>query len=192
MHVSSSPPLRTGLAALTAPGSAPLIPLHGVTMQRRFPLLQFHASPPVDSVRVHWVPWLPSSQRRGAFALRPHPGVHSLLVRRLLCPLRLSPEASSCREACPPHSCPTARGILRGASRVPHGRRQQTAGSGVCLSWPRPRFAAPQSLARGSDRLTSVTVALPWGMTLVLTRSARICCQARLADLGDKGGLGQR
>ena len=29
MHVSSSPPFRTGLAALTAPGSAPVIILHG-------------------------------------------------------------------------------------------------------------------------------------------------------------------
>ena len=54
MHVSSSPPLRTGLATLTAPGSAPLSTLHGMTMKRRCPLLQFHAVPPVDSLRVHW------------------------------------------------------------------------------------------------------------------------------------------
>ena len=60
-----------------ASGSAPLIVLHGVTMKRRFPFLQFHRCPPVYSLRVHWVPLFPSSQRRGAFAIRPHPGVPS-------------------------------------------------------------------------------------------------------------------
>jgi hypothetical protein len=30
LHVSSSPPFRTGLAAFTAPGSAPVLLLHGV------------------------------------------------------------------------------------------------------------------------------------------------------------------
>ena len=62
MYVSSSPPFRTGLAAFTASGSAPLIVLHGVTMKRRSPFLQFHRCPPVYSLRVHWVPLFPSSQ----------------------------------------------------------------------------------------------------------------------------------
>jgi hypothetical protein len=161
MHVSSSPPFRTGLAALTAPGSAPLIALHGMTMKRRFPFLQFHEYPPVDSLRVHWVPLFPSSHRLGAFALSPHPGVHGFPVRRLLCPIRLSPEASSFREALPPHDFPTALGIRRGTFRVPHGRLRQHAVGGVFLSLPRPLCVAPQSLDSGEDRLTSVTMTLP-------------------------------
>ena len=163
MHVSSSPPFRTGRAAFTAPGSTPLIGLHGVTMKRRFPFLQFHRCPPVYSLGVHWVPLFPSSQRLGAFAISPHPGVHGFPVRRLLCPIRLSPEASSFREAFPPHYFPTALGILRGASRVPHGRLKQNDVGGVFISLPRPRFAAPQALDRGEDRLTSATVAIPSG-----------------------------
>ena len=71
----SQSPLRTGLAALTAPGSTPVIILHGLTMERRFPCRQFYACPPVYSLRVHWIPLFPSSHRLGAFAVRPHPGV---------------------------------------------------------------------------------------------------------------------
>ena len=82
-------------------------------MKRRFPFLQFHEYPPVYSLRVHWVPLFPSSQRLGAFAIIPHPGVHGFPVRRLLCPIRLSPEASSFREAFPPHDFPTALSIVR-------------------------------------------------------------------------------
>ena len=149
MHVSSSPPFRTGLAALTAPGSAPVIVLHGKTMKRRFPLRQFHECPPVYSLRVHWVPLWPSSHRLEAFAVSPHPGVHGFPVRSLLCPIRLSPEASHFREAFPPHYFPTALRILRGASRVPHGRLKQNDVGGVFISLPRPLFAAPQSLDRG-------------------------------------------
>jgi hypothetical protein len=192
MHVSSSPPLSTGLAALTAPGSAPGIVLHGKTMKRRFPFRQVHECPPVYSLRVHWGPWLPASHRRGAFAIRPHPGVHGFPVRRLLCPIRLSPEASHCREAFPPHSFPPALRILRGASRVPHGRLRQNAVGGVFISLPHPLLAAPQALDSGENRLPSVPGALPWGMTLVLTHSARVCFPARLADLLDQGGQGQR
>jgi len=149
MHVSSSPPFRTGLAALTAPGSAPLIDLHGMTMKRRFPFLQFHGCPPVDSLRVHWVPLFPSSQRLGAFAISPYPGVHGFPVLRLLCPIRLSPEASSFRETFPSHYFPTALCILRGTSRVQHGRLKQNDVGGVFISLPQPLFAAPQALDRG-------------------------------------------
>jgi hypothetical protein len=130
-------------------------------MKRRCPFRQFHGYPPVDSVRVHWVPLLPSFPRRGAFASSPHPGVHGFPVRRLLCPIQLSPEPSSFREACPPHDFPTALRLRRGASRVPHGRLKQNDVGGVFLSLPHPLFAAPQSLDRGEDRLTSVTMALP-------------------------------
>ena len=147
--VSSSPPFKTGLAAFTAPGSTPLIALHGVTMERRFPFLQFHGCPPVYSLRVHWVPLFPSSQRLGAFALSPHPGVRGFPTLRLRCPIRLSSLASRFREAFPPHSFPTALGIHRGVSRVPHGRLKQNEVGGVFLSLPQPLFAAPQALDRG-------------------------------------------
>jgi hypothetical protein len=99
--VSSSPPFRTGLAALTASGSAPLIDLHGMTMKRRFPFRQFHRYPPVYSLRVHWVPLFPSSQRLGAFAVRcarlsraqttmPHPTLRESLGVSLGSPLPTS------------------------------------------------------------------------------------------------------
>ena len=118
-------------------------------MKRSFPFRQLHSAFPVDSLRVRWVPLVRSFRRLGAFASSPHPGVHGFPVRRLLCPIRLSPEASSFREAFPPHYFPTALNILRGASRVPHGRLKQNAVGGVFLSLPRPLFAAPQSLDRG-------------------------------------------
>ena len=40
----------------------------------------------------------PSSRRLGAFAISPHPGVRGFPTCRLLCPIRLSPVASSFRE----------------------------------------------------------------------------------------------
>jgi len=160
-------------------------------MKWRFPFLQFHRCPPVDSLRVHGVPLFPSSQRPGAFAVSPRPGVHGFPVRRLLCPIRPSPRASSIRETFPSHSFPTALPIPREVSRVPHRRLKQNDVGGVFLSLPPPHFAAPHSLDRGEDRVTSVTVAIPLGIALVLTRIARVCFQARLADLSDKGGQGQ-
>jgi len=84
----SQPAFRTGLATLMASGSAPLIVLHGVSMKRRVPFRQFHRYPPVYSLRVHWVPLFPSSQRLGAFAFSAHPGVHGFPVLRLLRPIR--------------------------------------------------------------------------------------------------------
>jgi hypothetical protein len=148
MHVSSSPPLRTGLAALTAPGSAPVIVLHGMTMKRRFPFRQFHECPPVYSLRVHWVPLFPSSHRLGAFAVSPNPGVHGFPVRRLLCPIRLSVKALAFRWGLP---CllSTRLTIPHEVSRVQPGRLQQNETGGVFLSLPLPLFAAPQALGRG-------------------------------------------
>ena len=141
-------PVYTGRAALTASGSAPLIDLHGVTMKRRFPFRQFHRYPPVYGLRVHWVPLFPSSQRLGAFAISPYPGVYGLPVLRLLCPIRLSLRALAFRWGL---SCllPTRLDIPQEVSRVPHGRLKRNAGGGVFLSLPLPLFAAPQSLHRG-------------------------------------------
>jgi len=104
--VSSRPPLRTARTTFMVYGSAPLIVLHGVTMKRRFPLLQCHGCPPMDSLRVHWVPLLPASQRLGAVALGPHPRVDGFPVRRLLRPIRHSSQASGCRPGSPPSYCP--------------------------------------------------------------------------------------
>jgi len=111
---------RPAAHAFTAPGSTPLIVLHGMPMKRRFPLRQFHRSPPVDSLRVHWGPLFPSSQRRGAFAISPHPGVHSFPVRRLLCPIRLFVRALAFRWGLP-YLLPTLLHIPQEVSRVCHG-----------------------------------------------------------------------
>jgi len=151
LHVSSSPPFSTRRATFTAPGSAPLIALHGVTMKRRFPLLQFHRYPPVDRLRVHWVPLFPSSQRRGAFAISPHPGVPSFPGCRLLCPIRLSSLASSFRETFPSHDFPAALGIHRGVSRVQHGGLRQHDTGGVCLLAPSALGGSPVFGQRGEQ-----------------------------------------
>ena len=102
------------------------------------------------SLRIRVIlPHAPELPRLGAFAISPHPGVHGFPVRRLLCPIRLSPGASSFRETFPPHYFPTALPIPRGVSRVRHGRLKQNAVGGVFLSLPHPLFAAPQSLDLG-------------------------------------------
>jgi hypothetical protein len=144
----SQSPLRTGLAPLKASGSTPLIVLHGMTMKRRFPFRQFHRYPPVYSLRVHWVPLFPSSQRLGAFAISPHPGVPSFPGLRLLCPIRLFLRALAFRWGLP---CllPTRLPLPQEVSRVHHGRLKRNDVGGVFLSLPRPRFAAPQALHRG-------------------------------------------
>ena len=146
-----------GLATLMASGSAPLIVLHGATMKRRVPFRQFHRYLPVYSLRVHWVPLFPSSQRLGAFAVSPHPGVHGFPVLRLRCPIRLSPVASRIREAFPPHYFPTALLIHRGVSRVRRGRLKRNDGGGVLL-------AAPSALCGSSVSLQGKTggPGVPW------------------------------
>jgi hypothetical protein len=129
-----------------------------MTMKRRFPFRQFHRSPPVYSLRVHWVPLFPSSHRLGAFAVSPHPGVPSFPGFRLLCPIRLSVQALAFRWGLP---CllPTRLDIPHEVSRVQPGRLQWNETGGVFLSLPHPLSAAPQSLDRGYIRLTSATCA---------------------------------
>ena len=173
-----------------ASGSAPLMVLHGVPMKRRFPFLPFHRCPPVYSLRVPWGPVLPSAHRLGAFAMGAHPRVHRFPGRRLLCPLRLSPLASRMRETFPSPSFPPALDIQRGVSRVQDGRRKRNDGGGVLLALPRPRVAAPQSVDSGENRVPSVPFATVLRWTLVLPCTARLCFQARLADLSDKRGQG--
>jgi hypothetical protein len=117
-------------------------------MERRFPFRQFHRSPPVYSLRVHWVPLVPSSQRLGAFAISPHPGVRGFPTFRLLCPIRLFVRALAFRWGLP---CllPTRLDIPHEVSRVQLGRLKRNEVGGVFLSLSRPRFAAPQTLDKG-------------------------------------------
>src|SRR3989442_1373172 len=113
-HVSSSPPLRTGLAAFTASGSTPLVNLHGATMKHLFPFRRH----PQDFTRVlsHFAGihenhsrgqltrslgtvfadslCTPYFQRLGAFAKGSIPRVDGVTVLRLLRPIRHSSQAS--------------------------------------------------------------------------------------------------
>src|SRR5262252_6794747 len=119
-----------------------------MTLKRRFALRQFHRYPPVDSLRVHWVPVFPSSHRLGAFAISPHPGVPSFPGLRLLCPIRLCVRALAFRWGLP-YLLPTRLDIPHAVSRVQRGRLKQNETGGVFISLPLPRFAAPQALDRG-------------------------------------------
>ncbi len=105
----------------------------------------------MDSLRVHWVPLFPSSQKRGAFAVSPHPGVHGLPTFRLLGPIRLFVGALAFRWGFP-GLLPTRLDLPHAVSRVPHGRRTPHAGGSVLLSLPRPRCVALQAVHRGYDR----------------------------------------
>jgi hypothetical protein len=127
-------------------------------MKRWVPLRQGHRPPPVYRLRVHWGPLCPSSLRLGAFALRPHPGVPSLPVRRLLGPLRLFVRALACRWGLP-GLLATRLHLPYEVSRVQPGRRKQHEPGGGLLSLPLPLFAAPPSVDSGEHRLTSVTFA---------------------------------
>jgi hypothetical protein len=111
-------------------------------MKRRFPFRQFHRYPPVYSLRVHWVPLFPSSQRLGAFAISPYPGVHGFPVLRLLCPIRLFLGASAFRWGLP---CllPTRLDIPQEVSRVRHARLEQNDVGGVLLDAPSTLCGSP-------------------------------------------------
>ena len=82
------------------------------SMRRPFALLQLHSAFPVDSSRVRWGPLLPSSQRLGAFAVSPHPGVRGFPTCRLLRPIRHLSGTSAFRLGSPPSSCPLAWAFL--------------------------------------------------------------------------------
>jgi hypothetical protein len=84
----------------------------------------------VYSFRVRKVPLVQSFRRLGAFAFRPHPGVHGFPVLRLLCPIRLPIKASEFRWAL---ACllPTLLRILHEVSRVPNVRLKRHAVGGV-------------------------------------------------------------
>src|SRR5215831_2874226 len=101
-----------------------------MTMKRRFSFRQFHRYPPVDSLRVRWVPLFPSSQRLGAFAVSPHPGVRGFPTCRLLCPIRLCWRALAFRWGLP---CllPTRLPIPPAVSRVQHGTDLPSRGEKV-------------------------------------------------------------
>src|SRR5262245_55333687 len=134
-----------------ASGSAPLIILHRVTMKRRVPFRQFHRYPPGYSLRVHWVPLFPSSQRLGAFAFSPHPGVHGFPVLRLLRPIRHFLRHWGFVGVSLTYSpLPFASG--QEASRVYNeGLKRNTVG-GVLLNAPSPLWGSPIFL-QGSIRL---------------------------------------
>ena len=117
-------------------------------MKRRFPFRQFHRCPPVDSLRVHWVPLFPSFHRLGAFAMGRTPRVHGFPVRRLLCPIRLSVRALAFRWGLP-SLLSTRLHIPHEASRVQPGSLKWNETGGVLLSLPLPLSAAPQPLHRG-------------------------------------------
>jgi hypothetical protein len=111
-------------------------------MKRRCPLRQFHRYPPVDSLRVHWVPLVPSSHRRGAFAIRPHPGVRGLPTFRLLCPSRLFVRALAFRWGLP-GLLPTRLRIPHEASRVHHVGLKQDSLGGTFLVAPSTLCGSP-------------------------------------------------
>jgi hypothetical protein len=135
-----------------ASGSAPLIALHGRTMKRRVPFRQFHRHPPMYSLRVHWVPLFPSSQRLGAFAFSPHPSVHGFPVLGLLRPIRHFLRHRGFAGVSLTYSpLPFASG--QEASRVHHEGLKRNAVGGVLLNAPSPLWGSPIFL-QGKVRLT--------------------------------------
>jgi hypothetical protein len=171
-------------------GSTPVIILQGTTMKRRFPLRQFHGCPPVYSLRVHSVPWVPSAHRLGAFAISPHPGVPGFPVRRLLCPSRLCLRAWAFRGSLPSlraHSpCHPSRSLPCSTWKTQTARdrwRALLAPSALCGSPVFGQRVAQGDLCHLCPRRRSAEG---------LTRSARDCFRARLADSRDKVCQGQR
>ena len=160
-------------------------------MKRRFPFRQFHRCPPMYSSRVHWVPLFPSSHRLGAFAISPHPGVPSFPGFRLLCPIRLFLRALAFRWGLPyllTHSpyhpsrslpCST----WKTQTERDRWRVSLLAPSALCGSPVFGQRVSQVDLCHLCHRCWSA-----W----VPTHSARFCFLARLADLIDKVGQGQR
>src|SRR6266446_6211849 len=76
------------------------------SLKRPFPFPLLHGCPSVYSLRVRKVPLFRSSRRLGAFALSPHPGVHSFPVLRLLRPFRHFLRTLGFRPGSPLFYCP--------------------------------------------------------------------------------------
>ena len=174
-----------GLRLSTCDGS----PWHA--MKRRVPWRQFHRGPPVDSLRVHWGPLLPSAHRRGACASRPPPGVPGCPVCRRLGPLRLSLRALALRWGLPallPHAPAPPSRRLPGSSWKTHTARDRWR---VPLRAPSALCGSPVFGPRGEQvDLGHLCHRRRWAE--VPTRSARVCLLARLADSRDKVCQGQR
>src|SRR5215510_4403324 len=111
-------------------------------MKRLFPFLQLHSTFPVDSLRVRWVPLFPSSQRLGAFAVSPHPGVRGFPTCRLLCPIRLCWRALAFRWGLP-YLLPTRLPIPQAVSRVQHVGLNQDGLGGTFLVAPSTLGGSP-------------------------------------------------
>ena len=121
-------------------------------MKRLFPFLQLHSAFPMDSLRVRWVPLVPSFQRLGAFAFSPHPGVHGSPVLRLLRPIRHFLRHWGFVGVSLTYSpLPFASG--QEASRVHNEGLKQNAVGGVLLNAPSPLWGSPIFL-QGRIRLT--------------------------------------
>jgi hypothetical protein len=91
------------------------------TMQRLFAFLQHTRSMHCVQLARSLDTFVPVFPKARGLRRQSHPGVLSFPGFRLLCPIRLSPLASSIHEAFPPHYFPTALGIHRGVSRVQRG-----------------------------------------------------------------------
>src|SRR5688572_21180296 len=113
-----------------------------MTMERRFPFLQFHRCSPVYSLRVHWVPLFPSSQRLGAFAVSPRPGCTQLSWVQTTMPHPTFPAASGFRWGLP---CllSTPLCIQQEISRVHNEGLKRNAVGGVLLNAPSPLWGSP-------------------------------------------------
>ena len=187
----SQSPLRTGRATLMASGSAPLVLLHGGTLKRRFPLRQFHRCPPVDSLRVHWGPLFPSSQRRGAFTMGPHPP---------------GPRLSRAPITLPPPTLHEGLGVSLGAPLPPSHAPSHPSRSLPCAAWqthtarcrwrvarlaPSALCGSPGLAQRGRQIGLGDHGQRSSGLAVVFPLIARGGLQARLADRAAKGWQGQ-
>jgi hypothetical protein len=132
-------------------------------MKRLFPFLQLHSAFPVDSLRVRWVPLFPSSQRLGAFAFSPHPGVRGFPTRRLLCPCRLFLRALAFRWGLPSLR-PTRLPIPQEVSCVPSGGLKQDDVGGAWSTGPSALCGSPAG-AGGRHRFTPARFHWAYGVT---------------------------
>jgi hypothetical protein len=134
-----------------------------LSMKRLFPFPQLHSAFPVDSLRVRWVPLVPSFQRLGAFALSPHPGVRGFPTRRLLCPCRLFLRALAFRWGLP-SLLPARLPIPQEVSRVPYGGLKQDGLGGALSTVPSTLCGSPDG-AWGSYRFTHALFHWAYGVT---------------------------